>query len=98
MAEPTQANASRTTHSGDLGRRLTARRVHLGLTREETATRSGMAPTYLAYLEQHPGAAPSRGTLLRLAATLLTTVSALTGGDTQRPPGVEQAARAPEFT
>ncbi|MFF4585364.1 helix-turn-helix domain-containing protein [Streptomyces sp. NPDC001388] len=98
MAEQTRANVTGGAPSGDLGRRLAARRVQLGLTREEAAARAGMAPSYLAHLEQHPDAAPGRGALLTLAAALQTTVSALTGGDTDLPPGREQAGRAPEFT
>ncbi|MFF3419687.1 pyridoxamine 5'-phosphate oxidase family protein [Streptomyces sp. NPDC002698] len=43
-------------------------------------------------------AAPGRGALLTLAAALRTTVSELTGGDADVPPGREQAGRAPEFT
>ena len=98
MAEQTQANVTEGAPSGDMGRRLAARRDQLGLTREETAARAGMAPSYVAYLEEHPGAAPGRGALLTLAAVLQTTVSALTGGDADLPPGREQAARSPEFT
>jgi nitroimidazol reductase NimA-like FMN-containing flavoprotein (pyridoxamine 5'-phosphate oxidase superfamily) len=83
---------------GDLGRRLATRRARLGLTRSETATRAGVAPSYLKYLEELPGATPGRGTLLSLAAALETTVSDLTGGTAELPPGLEQAARGPEFT
>ncbi|MFJ8636284.1 helix-turn-helix domain-containing protein [Streptomyces sp. NPDC093568] len=82
---------------GDLGRRIAARRAQLGLSRRETAARAGMAPSYLRHLE-HPGAAPDRSVLLNLAAALETTVSELTGGTTDLPPGLERAARAPEFT
>ncbi|WP_086025992.1 pyridoxamine 5'-phosphate oxidase family protein [Streptomyces viridochromogenes] len=78
--------------SGDLGRRLATRRARLGLSRQETA------PSYLRHLEEHPGAAPHRGALLSLAAVLQTTVSELSGGATDLPRGLEQAARAPEFT
>ncbi|MFJ8114158.1 helix-turn-helix domain-containing protein [Streptomyces sp. NPDC096132] len=98
MAEQTKANVRHGAPSGDLGRRIAARRVELGLTREETAARAGMAPSYVAHLEHHPEAAPGRGALLALAAALQTTVSALTGGDAELPPGREQAGRAPEFT
>jgi hypothetical protein len=83
---------------GDLGRRLAARRAQLGLTRTETAARAGMAPGYLQYLEERPGAAPGSGVLLRLADVLETTVQHLTGGDTELPPGPGQASRSPEFT
>ena len=57
-----------------------------------------MAPSCLKYLEELPGATPGRGTLLSLAAALETTVSDLTGGTAELPPGLEQAARGPEFT
>ncbi|MFF3886002.1 helix-turn-helix domain-containing protein [Streptomyces sp. NPDC001914] len=98
MTEHAQANVTQGLPSGDLGRRLAARRVRLGLTAEEIAARAGVAPSYVRHLEQHPGAAPGRGTLLSLAAALRTTVSALTGGDADVPPGREQAARSPELT
>ncbi|MFJ1967117.1 helix-turn-helix domain-containing protein [Streptomyces sp. NPDC087903] len=98
MAEHIQVSATESPPSGDLGRRLTARRIQLGLTRGETAARAGMAPGYLRHLEQHHDAAPSRGALLRLAGALQTTVSALTGGDVDLPPGRGQAGRAPAFT
>ncbi|MGX9890977.1 pyridoxamine 5'-phosphate oxidase family protein [Streptomyces sp. NPDC002276] len=83
---------------GDLGRRLAGRRVQLGLTRPEAVARAGMAPSYLKYLEEHPGAAPSRGAFLSLADVLETTVPELAGGAVDLPPGLEQAARSPEFT
>ncbi|MET9730226.1 pyridoxamine 5'-phosphate oxidase family protein [Streptomyces sp. NPDC006458] len=86
------------TPQGDLGRRLAARRAELGLTRQQTADRADMAPSYLRHLEEHPDATPSRGALLGVAAALETTVSALTGGTADLPPGPEQAAQAPEFT
>ncbi|MFH8798310.1 helix-turn-helix domain-containing protein [Streptomyces sp. NPDC017936] len=98
MAEQTRVNVTEGPPSGDLGRRIAARRVELGLSREEAAVRAGMAPSYLAHLEQHPGAAPSQGVLLRLAGVLRTTVSALTGGDADLPPGPGPAGRAPRFT
>ncbi|WP_406173866.1 helix-turn-helix domain-containing protein [Streptomyces canus] len=94
MAERMQAERP----LGDLGRRFATRRAQLGLSREETATKAGMAPGYLRHLEENPGATPNRGTLLSLAAALETTVPELTGAATDLPPGLEQAARAPEFT
>jgi nitroimidazol reductase NimA-like FMN-containing flavoprotein (pyridoxamine 5'-phosphate oxidase superfamily)/DNA-binding XRE family transcriptional regulator len=84
--------------AGDLGRRLALRRAQLGLTRRETAVLAGVAPSYLRHLEEHPGAAPNRGTLLSLAAVLHTTVSDLAGAVADLPPGREQAARSPLFT
>jgi nitroimidazol reductase NimA-like FMN-containing flavoprotein (pyridoxamine 5'-phosphate oxidase superfamily) len=99
MAEQAQTTTVREgVPAGDLGRRLAARRAALGLTRQETAARAHMALSYLAHLECHPGAAPNRGALLRLAAVLHTTASALTGGDADLPPGPERAARDPQFT
>ncbi|MGW3652881.1 helix-turn-helix domain-containing protein [Streptomyces sp. NPDC000878] len=98
MPEQTQANGTQGSPSGDLGRRLAARRVQLGLTREETAARAGMAASYVTHLEQHPDATPGRGALLTLATALQTTVSALTGGDADMPPGPGRAGYAPEFT
>ncbi|MEU9331533.1 pyridoxamine 5'-phosphate oxidase family protein [Streptomyces sp. NPDC048290] len=83
---------------GDLGRRLAARRADLGLTRDEVADRAGMAPSYVRYLEEHPGSAPDRGTLLGLAAALETTVPDLTGGTADLPPGLEEAVRGADFS
>lgn len=98
MAERKQTHVTQGRPSGDLGRRLAGRRVELGLTREETAARAGMAPSYVAHLEEHSDAVPGRGALLTLASVLRTTVSALTGGDADVPPGRARASRAPEFT
>ncbi|MEU2731962.1 pyridoxamine 5'-phosphate oxidase family protein [Streptomyces griseoviridis] len=98
MTEQTQAKAPDGSPAGDLGRRIAARRVAQGLSRAEAAARADMATGYLRHLEQHPGAAPSRSAMLRLAGALDTTVSALTGGDVDRPPGAGQAAPAPVFT
>ncbi|MEU5095640.1 pyridoxamine 5'-phosphate oxidase family protein [Streptomyces sp. NPDC020996] len=84
--------------AGDLGRRLARRRNRLGLSREETAARAGVAPGYLQYLEEQPAAAPGTGTLLRLAEVLGTTITELTGGEADAPPGPGRAARHAEFT
>ncbi|WP_328432379.1 helix-turn-helix domain-containing protein [Streptomyces sp. NBC_00453] len=97
MREQAPSQAVEGPPLGDLGRRIAARRTELGLTRRETATRAGMAPGYLQYLEERPGAAPGRGVLLRLTAVLGTTVRDLTGGDTELPRGLGQAARSPGF-
>lgn len=97
----TEQLSSRTAESppmGDLGRRLVQRRTLLGLSCEETAARAGMATSYLRYLEEQPVVAPGMGALLRLAGALLTTVTELTGGDHERPPGPGRAARHAEFT
>jgi len=98
MVEQTKPNVVEGSPLGDLGRRLAVRRAELGLTREETATRAGMAPTYLQYLEERPSAAPGIGALLRLAEALDTTVRDLTGCDTDLPPGPGRAGLHPEFT
>jgi nitroimidazol reductase NimA-like FMN-containing flavoprotein (pyridoxamine 5'-phosphate oxidase superfamily) len=55
-----------------------------------------MAVSYLRYLEETPAATPGRSVLLRLAGALETSVSALTGGDTDLPSGLGQAGRHPE--
>lgn len=83
---------------GDLGRRLAARRAELGLTRRQAAGRAGIAPSYLRYLEEYPGAAPDAGALLRLAGVLETTVTELSGGHAGLPPGPGRAAANPRFT
>jgi nitroimidazol reductase NimA-like FMN-containing flavoprotein (pyridoxamine 5'-phosphate oxidase superfamily) len=98
MTEQIETKAAEDLPVGDLGRRLAARRVQLGLTQEEAAGRAGMAAAYLRYLERRPGASPGRGTLLSLAGVLQTTVKVLTGGDVDLPPGPGQAGSAPEFT
>ncbi|MEU9124993.1 pyridoxamine 5'-phosphate oxidase family protein [Streptomyces sp. NPDC048506] len=82
--------------SGDIGRRIAAERKRQGLTREETARRAGMAPGYLAYLEERP-ADPSPGSLIRLADALGTTVAALRGGGIDLPPGQGQALLHPQL-
>ena len=63
---------------GDLGRRVAARRRGLDLTRAQLAATSGMAASYLAYLEEHP-ANVGNGGLMRLADALATTPAALLG-------------------
>lgn len=98
MTERASSHAVEGRPLGDLGRRITQRRTELGLSRQETATRAGMAPAYLQYLKERPTADPGAGTLLRLAGALKTTVWHLTGGDTRLPPGLGRAARTPRFT
>jgi transcriptional regulator with XRE-family HTH domain len=72
---------------GDLGRRLSERRKALGLTEDEVASRAGIHPTYVRFLETSPTSQPSRATLLRLASALDTTIETISGGGTQLPPG-----------
>ncbi len=82
---------------GDLGRRITERRAELGLDRKQTAERAGMAESYLTYVESNP-ATVDDGALLRLAAALRTTLTALRGGDVGLPPGRGDAAPRPALT
>ncbi|HEY7145947.1 MAG TPA: helix-turn-helix transcriptional regulator [Streptosporangiaceae bacterium] len=77
---------------GDLGRRVAARRKELGLTRAELAARSGMAVSYLAYLEQH-AANVSYDALIRLADALGTTPDALLGCHGGQDPGTASVPR-----
>ncbi|MHB1612952.1 MAG: helix-turn-helix domain-containing protein [Actinomycetes bacterium] len=72
---------------GDLGRRVRQRRAELGLSPVELARRAGMDPGYLAYLETTATGEVSYATLLRLAASLDTSVEALMGGGGTFPPG-----------
>ncbi len=97
MTEQIPGTAAEPLPMGDLGRRLALRRTRLGLSREETAARAGMATSYLRFLEEQPVAAPGTGALMRLAGALQTTVRELTGGDAERPPGPGRAARHAEF-
>ncbi|MQY36598.1 hypothetical protein SRB17_46000 [Streptomyces sp. RB17] len=98
MAERTTAYVAIEAPRGDLGRRLAARRALLGLTRREAAARADVAVTYLRHLEEQPGAAPGPGPLTRLAEALQTTVTELTGGAADLPPGTGRAVRAPRFS
>ncbi|GAA1222251.1 pyridoxamine 5'-phosphate oxidase family protein [Kitasatospora nipponensis] len=79
---------------GDLGRRVASRREQLGLSREETAVRAGMAVPYLEYLETSPTEV-ERGALARLAGVLGTSVDQLLGGGLDLPPGRAGAAAHP---
>ena len=77
---------------GDVGRRVAQRRAALGLSVEEVADRSGMAPEYLAYLESQ-AAQVSYQSVVRLAVALGTTTAALLGAGVEQPPG---AGRHPQ--
>ncbi|MDQ0798135.1 pyridoxamine 5'-phosphate oxidase family protein [Streptomyces sp. B1I3] len=81
---------------GDIGRRVAARREHLGLTRAELALRTGSAPGYIEYVETKPGV-HGMSFMLRLANALETTVDEITGGTVDLPPGVGRAAYHPEL-
>lgn len=93
---PRTAPPGRTPHPGDIGRRVAGERRRAGLTREETARRAGMAPEYLAYLEEQ-AADPTAACLARLAGVLGTTPVALRGGDVDLPPGRAQPLRHPRM-
>ncbi|MHA4816212.1 DUF1918 domain-containing protein [Streptomyces aculeolatus] len=93
---PRAAPKGRTPHPGDIGRRVASERRNRGLTREETARRAGMAPEYLAYLEEQ-AADPTAACLARLAGVLGTTPVALRGGDIDLPPGRGQALLHPRM-
>jgi nitroimidazol reductase NimA-like FMN-containing flavoprotein (pyridoxamine 5'-phosphate oxidase superfamily) len=71
---------------GDLSKRVARRRVELGLSKAQIATRAGMSLRYLEYLERYPGR-PTALALRRLAAALQTTPTALLGAGAQVPPG-----------
>ncbi|HVA09516.1 MAG TPA: pyridoxamine 5'-phosphate oxidase family protein [Acidimicrobiales bacterium] len=80
---------------GDLARRVAHRRVELGLSVEEVASRAGIDPGYLRYFENSPSAGLSAGTMLLLALALDTTPTALLGAGFDRPPGRGRAGRHP---
>ncbi|MFJ6556168.1 pyridoxamine 5'-phosphate oxidase family protein [Streptomyces luteogriseus] len=94
--EPHGTAPGRPPNPGDIGRRVAAERTRQGLTREETARRAGMAPEYLAYLEEQP-ADPTMASLVRLADALGTTIVALRGGGIDRPPGRGRALLHPRL-
>jgi transcriptional regulator with XRE-family HTH domain len=81
---------------GDVGRRVATERERRGLTREETARRAGIAPGYLAYLEEQP-ADPSLASLINLAAALGTSAAALRGSGIDLPPGRGKALMNPQL-
>jgi hypothetical protein len=56
-----------------------------------------MAAGYLAYLEHSTAVAIPRGSLIRLADALETTVEALRGGKVERPPGPGRAGPHPRL-
>ncbi|MGW3494791.1 pyridoxamine 5'-phosphate oxidase family protein [Streptomyces sp. NPDC001020] len=95
-AVPVATAPDRTAHAGDIGRRVAAERTRQGLSREEIADRAGMAPNYLAYLEERP-ADPSLPTLIRLAGALGTSVASLRGVGIEAPPGQGEALLHPQL-
>ncbi|WP_308379852.1 pyridoxamine 5'-phosphate oxidase family protein [Streptomyces sp. ISL-43] len=98
MAEGPQTGpaAPASKASGDVGRRVAARREQLHLSYEELGLRTGYAPEYIEYVETGP-ATPGIGFLLSLADALETTVEDLTGNQAELPPGIGQAAYHPEL-
>jgi transcriptional regulator with XRE-family HTH domain len=77
---------------GDLGKRVHARRVELGLRLDQVAEAVGMSPDYLEHLERDPGVQVRAQSLSRLAGELQTTVAALLGAGMTRPPGAARGA------
>jgi len=85
-----------TEHGGtDLGRRIMQHRYAVGLTREETAARAGMAPSYLKYLETSPAPNPSPSAVARLADALGTSAAALAGAVLETQPGTQPPVQRP---
>ncbi|MBO1330750.1 pyridoxamine 5'-phosphate oxidase family protein [Streptomyces sp. VRA16 Mangrove soil] len=95
---PEAAGSDRVTsvqHS-DFGRRVATRRQELGLDRQDLAERTGASAAYIAYVEEQ-AARPATGFVMRLADALGTTAQELRGGTFDRPPGMADGAREPEF-
>ncbi|WP_392676488.1 pyridoxamine 5'-phosphate oxidase family protein [Streptomyces sp. LN785] len=95
-AESARTSLGRAPNPGDIGRRIAFERKRQGLTRAEAARLAGMAPTYLAYLEERP-ADPTVASLIRLADALGTNVAVLRGGGIDRPPGQGRALVHPRL-
>jgi len=86
-----QMNGDHTPGSGDLGRRIAARRRQLGWSLAELAAKTGQSVSDLTYLETRP-ALVTMTCLLELANALGTTAEALLGAGSDLPGG---AAAAP---
>ena len=85
-----------TEHGGtDLGRRILDHRRQAGLSREQAATRAGMAPSYLKYLETSQSPNPAPSALGRLADALGVSTGALVGATLQMPPSKERPVPEP---
>jgi hypothetical protein len=76
----------------DLARRIRHRRVALGQSIDELATKVGISPVYLGYFEDQADRDLSTGTLGLIARALETSPDALLGGDIDRPPGGRPAS------
>ncbi|MGW1710936.1 DUF1918 domain-containing protein [Streptomyces sp. NPDC002206] len=94
--ESARTRPGRAPNPGDIGRRVAFERKRQGLTRAEAARLAGMAPAYLAYLEERP-ADPSVASLIRLASVLRTSVAVLRGGGIDLPPGRGRAVTHPRL-
>jgi len=80
-----------TEHGGtDLGRRILEYRHQAGLSRQEAATRAGMAPSYLKYLESSRSPNPAPSALTRLADALGVSSGALAGATLPVPPSMQR--------
>jgi len=71
----------------DLGRRILEHRHRAGLSREEAATRAGMAPSYLKYLETSRSPNPDASAVARLEDALGLSAGTLAGVGLEMPPG-----------
>ncbi len=71
---------------GDLGKRVSARRKDLKLSRQQLAGLAGLSVPYLQYLETQ-SARPTQAALQQLAVALQTTPETLLGAGTSAPPG-----------
>ncbi|HUA30125.1 MAG TPA: pyridoxamine 5'-phosphate oxidase family protein [Streptosporangiaceae bacterium] len=71
----------------DLGRRIVEHRHRAGLSREEAASRAGMAPSYLRYLETSYSPNPSPSAVARLEDVLGLSAGTLAGAGLDVPPG-----------
>jgi nitroimidazol reductase NimA-like FMN-containing flavoprotein (pyridoxamine 5'-phosphate oxidase superfamily)/DNA-binding transcriptional regulator YiaG len=85
------STARSASEPGDLGRRVSARRQELKLSRRQLAQLAGLSVPYLEYLETQP-ARPAPAALRQLAAALQTTPETLLSAGTDQPPG--QAGRS----
>jgi hypothetical protein len=79
-----------------LGRRVARRRAELGLSIDQLANRSGMAPEYIDYVEHHATSITAEA-LVRLAAGLETSSGSLLGEGVDVPSGNARAGSRPRL-
>jgi transcriptional regulator with XRE-family HTH domain len=79
--------AAKQMRPGDLARRITLRRLELGLTQEDLARRAGVDPGFLEYFERQSEMQLGRRTLGTFARILQTSEATLLGGDANRAQG-----------